>query len=85
MKVVCLDNVYVSVEFYLITTALRRNVLFLPKSSQVTSVQKYTALFIHSFAMFRNVCLCELRGPAWAVCSQSSGPPAGGIPQILIF
>ena len=34
---------------------------------------------IHSVC--RNVLL---RGPAWAVGSYSSGPPAGGIPQILI-
>ena len=35
--------------------------------------------------MFRYVFLCELRGPAWAIGSYSSGPLAGGTPQIIIF
>ena len=40
-----------------------------------------TPLFIHSFAMFCYVFLCELRWPAWAVCSYSIGPPARGLSQ----
>ena len=48
-------------------------------------VQSCATVFIHSFAMFCYVFLCELRGPAWAVGSHSSSPPAGGIPQIIIF
>ena len=30
-------------------------------------------LFIHSFAMFCYVFLCDLRGSAWAACSYSIG------------
>ena len=37
------------------------------------------------FTIFCYVFLRELRGPAWAVGSYSSGPPARGIPQILIL
>ena len=44
-----------------------------------------TALFVHSVAMFCYGCRKKLRGSAWAVGSYSSGVPAGGIYQILIF
>ena len=40
-----------------------------------------TPLFIQSVAMFCYGCCKGLRGPAWAVGSYSSGPPAGGIPE----
>ena len=38
----------------------------------------YTVLGVPSFVRFCYDFLCELRGPAWAVGSYSSGPPAGG-------
>ena len=38
----------------------------------------FTPLFIHSFAMFCYVFLCEL---PWAVGSYSIGPPSRGIQQ----
>ena len=40
-------------------------------------------MFIHLFAIFCYGFLRELWGPAWAVCSYSRSPPAGGIPQVL--
>ena len=52
--------------------------------NRVKTVQ-ITALFIHSFAMFRYVFLCELQGSARAVGSYSSGSPARGNPQIIIL
>ena len=43
----------------------------------------FCIMFIHLFAIFCYGFLRELWGPAWAVCSYSRSPPAGGIPQVL--
>ena len=42
-----------------------------------------TLLGVPSFARFRRYEFGEFPGPAWAVGRYSSGPPAGGTPQIL--
>ena len=55
------------------------------KYPDVAKVSRHTAIFIHSFVMFCYVFLCHLWGPAWAVGSYNSRPPALVIPQILIF
>ena len=41
----------------------------------------FCIMFIHLFAIFCYGFLRELWGPAWAVCSYSRSPPAGGIPK----
>ena len=44
-------------------------------------VQRFSSTRLPCFVM---LFLCELEGPTWAVGRCSSGPPSGGIPQILI-
>ena len=52
------------------------------ESGESTKMGLHTPLFIHLFAMFCYVFLCELREPAWAVGSYSIDPPArGNIPK----
>ena len=53
-------------------------------SCETRNCRREISLYSGFHPLVRHVFLCELRGPVWEVGSYSSGPPAKGIPQILL-
>ena len=56
----------------------------MPLFSATQASNHYTLLGGSSFARFCQQEFGEFPRPAWAVGNYSSGPPAGGTPQILV-
>ena len=74
-------------QFYLLSEVLYKSSLILDPVTQFCHKgyyeDEFTPLFIHSFAKFHHLFLCELRGPAWAVGIMNEWMNNGVLPVFL--